>query len=215
MGPVDLQPPQAGVQESWQQFAKALGGRMRPDGDPTRLADRARDLLRGRDLGWKVRRAVVSDEARKGIPDVGRVASVDQRTGEVRTRVGHGGRAALGVELLARNRDAEFPEPPRHLQHACVAALVATAGVAREHLGLRIDEVAQDVDIPAREGAAHLHRRNDLERSPAGSCYGWPHALDGVVVGERQHIQLAGNRTLYDALGRDSAVRGRRVHVQI
>ncbi len=86
------------------------------------------------------------------------------------------------------------------------AALVAAAGVARQGLGLQIDEVAQDVDALALEGAAHLDRRNDLERSPAGSCDGWPHSPDGVAVRQRWHLQLTGDRTLHDLLGRDSAV---------
>ena len=198
--------------------------RVRPHGHPARRVDDADRLGDGR--------AGAADVRRRTRHEVGReegVAAVDallaqalgvrgvgeHRVGEVRAAQRQAGVPALGERAVVE-LEPELAQAVRHRLHAPAAVLaevrervaqrrVAVVELVAEHVQVLVLAVDRRELGRGRQAHAPLRRR--------GQRLG--HAVDGVVVGQRQQLDAAARRERDHRGGRERAVGVRRVRLEI
>jgi hypothetical protein len=78
-----------------------------------------------------------------------------------------------------------------------------------------VDEVAEDVTVGAVEPGGELDPGDDGDGQALTGFDSRPDALDGVVIGDRQHVEPGGGRQFDETRGRERAVRSRAVDVEV
>ena len=137
----------------------------------------------------------------------------DHRARDV--RAAEGALAHDGADLLDVERQAEGEELLDHRVPARVAVL-AKHGEPRLKLGLfGIEEEAEDVDVVAVTARRKLARGHGHEARAFRRGLELGQAVDGIVIGEREHRETGVDAPGHELRGRLEAVRERRVAVQI
>ena len=110
------------------------------------------------------------------------------------------------------------PEVPQALHESLVASRAVPAETFQlvlQRTLARLDEVAEDVHRPGREGARDLATRDEPDAESLGADLGLIHTAESVVVGESHRLAACDHGQLYDPCRRFRAVRASGVGMEI
>ena len=180
--------------------------------DTPRGPDDRRDLTNRRAAAGHESRASFAQEHIERFATIRHVTGRDERIGQLRA-ANRPARSARGVgdERTNLDRIPEIFQTSRHHVQATQTVGALRAQEIDERSKLRIDEVAQDVDVARRFDSGDFDSRNKTKTVPVGSGLRFRNAGGGVVIRDADDGQTEA-RSAGDERGRrQPAIRGSRV----
>lgn len=213
----------AGLEEVGDQAATLGAGeiimvRMRQADPGARLAQATDHLLQGRPVLLDVAQLAGTQPLAERLGPILDPAALDQELGEMRSRRRV---AAVAQGPLDRPRAVQGAghalgrQAPVDFLGARPAPLVQGLGGPAQGLGLQSEAITEHVDGGTAPGTGQFDAVDQLDTEPGRRRMGFRQALQGVVVGQRQQPDALLMGSLHQGGGRENAVGGGTVAMQI
>ncbi len=196
------------------QPAQAIAGRVGDDGDASCGPDPSDDLVETGPFTGGIPRFPPAQIATKGRLEILRQTLFDEFPG----KMGATDDRAAG-RLTDRPRkgilETDPLEAPGHRLGATQAPFTEIGQSGLQHRRRRIDAQAEDVEQPPPPGHADLDAGNELDALPAGLDRGFVETGRRIVIGQGQDVDPSTPRPDHQIRGREEAIGGPRMAVQV
>jgi hypothetical protein len=188
--PVDFQTPKPRLHETRKKALHPVLRGVSPHRDAPGFQDELNGLLRGKKGGGKEGGMCVPDVPIKGLRHGGHVPGLGKGPGQVGSAQGRAIGTGGGPNGVDGHGDPLVLELLDHPPHPLFSQADGPLFVTPNDLRVRIDEIPQKMQLPLVQGGADLQGRHDLDGTADPQAVQAPDPGRGVVVGQRDDVQV-------------------------